>query len=169
MLTLYLSRLATLCCPRFSKTFVSHLVRKKNLFKEDFILVKDLPILATGRRKSATAQVKLLKGGGNFTINGKTGVQYFQKKGSSNLLIESPFNLVGAQKSYDLIVKVEGGGLQGQAQAIKLGVSRALCEVEESYREALKSKGFLTRDSRSVERKKYGLKKARKASQFSKR
>ena len=77
--------------------------------------------------------------------------------------------MVGAQKSYDLIIKVEGGGLQGQAQAIKLGVSRALCEVEESYRGALKSKGFLTRDSRSVERKKYGLKKARKASQFSKR
>lgn len=132
-------------------------------------MVKDLPILATGRRKSATAQVKLLKGDGNFTINGKTGVQYFQEKGSSNLLIESPFNLVGSQKSYDLIIKVEGGGLQGQAQAIKLGVSRALCEVEESYRGTLKSKGFLTRDSRSVERKKYGLKKARKASQFSKR
>ena len=132
-------------------------------------MIRELPILATGRRKSAVAQVKLLKGAGNLSINGKMGVQYFQENVSSNLLIQAPFNLVGGLGSYDLIVKVGGGGLQGQAEAIKLGVSRALCEVENSYRGVLKPKGFLTRDSRSVERKKYGLKKARKASQFSKR
>ena len=144
-------------------------LQSKHNNKEDFVLIKDLPILATGRRKSAVAQVKLLKGAGNLTINGRTETQYFQKSDSSNLLIQAPFNLVGGRESYDLIIKVEGGGLQGQAEAIKLGVSRALCEVENSYREVLKPEGFLTRDSRSVERKKYGLKKARKASQFSKR
>lgn len=127
------------------------------------------PILATGRRKSAVAQVKLLEGTGQFSINGKTGFAYLQQNASSFLEIQVPFNLLGLQKKYDLVVKVEGGGLLGQAEAIKLGIARALCALEPSYRSSLKSRGLLTRDSRCKERKKYGLKKARKAPQFSKR
>nr|YP_009725397.1 ribosomal protein S9 [Trebouxia lynnae]QHO63903.1 ribosomal protein S9 [Trebouxia lynnae] len=127
------------------------------------------PIIATGRRKTAVAQVQLFKGSGEFTINGKAGVTYLQKNASSILCVKAPFNLLNLEKKYDLIVKVKGGGFLGQAEAIQLGISRALCDVEEMYRGALKQKGFLRRDSRSKERKKYGLKKARKAPQYSKR
>ncbi len=127
------------------------------------------PIIATGRRKTAVAQVQLLEGSGQFTINGKAGIAYLQENASSILCVEAPFNLLNLEKKYDLIVKVKGGGFLGQAEAIQLGISRALCNVEEFYRGALKQKGFLRRDSRSKERKKYGLKKARKAPQYSKR
>ena len=128
-----------------------------------------LPILATGRRKTAVAQVQLIDGTGQFTINGKDSVTYLQNNASSILCVKAPFNLLNLEKEYDLIVKVKGGGFLGQAEAIQLGISRALCEVKEISRGALKQKGFLRRDSRSKERKKYGLKKARKAPQYSKR
>ena len=128
-----------------------------------------LPIIATGRRKTAVAQVKLLDGTGQFTINGKDGVTYLQNNASSLFCVEAPFKLLNLKEEYDLIVKVKGGGFLGQAEAIQLGISRALCEIELMYRRALKREGFLRRDSRSKERKKYGLKKARKAPQYSKR
>jgi len=136
---------------------------------EDSNLSEKFPITATGRRKTAVAQVKLLKGSGQYTINGKAGVAYLQENASSILCVEAPFNFLKLEKKYDIIVKVKGGGFLGQAEAIQLGISRALCDVEKLYRGALKQKGFLRRDSRSKERKKYGLKKARKAPQYSKR
>ena len=138
-------------------------------FLEDLILSEKFPILATGRRKTAVAQVQLSEGTGQFTINGKNGVSYLQKNAYSIFCTEAPLTLLRLEKKYDFIIKVKGGGFLGQAEAIKLGISRALCDVEELYRGALKQKGFLRRDSRSKERKKYGLKKARKAPQYSKR
>lgn len=123
----------------------------------------------TGRRKSAIAQVSLIKGTGQFIINGKPGIEYMQENPSSILSIQAPLELLGLQNNYDTVVKVYGGGLIGQAEAIKLGIARALCTIEKNYRASLKTKRFLTRDSRCKERKKYGLKKARKAPQFSKR
>ena len=129
---------------------------------------KNKPILASGRRKSAIAQVKLIPGIGNITINGKTAEEYLQKDALSLRVIEEPLKTVFHEKC-DLIVKVQGGGLKGQAKAIQLGVARALNTYQASYRTDLKDKGFLTRDARVKERRKYGLKKARKAPQFSKR
>lgn len=125
--------------------------------------------LGTGRRKSAVAQIKIFSGRGEFTINGKSSISYMQENPSFVLSIQSPLDLLGLQKNYDIIVKVAGGGLSGQAEAIRLGVARALCLLEPSYRSSLKIKGYLTRDARCKERRKYGLKKARKAPQFSKR
>ena len=123
----------------------------------------------TGRRKSAIAQIKLVKGTGEFSINGMSGVLYMQQNPASVLFFQAPLELLNLQKIYNTIVTVQGGGLIGQAQAIKLAVARALCDIDKSYRPVLKSKGFLVRDARCKERKKYGLKKARKAPQFSKR
>jgi small subunit ribosomal protein S9 len=125
--------------------------------------------MGVGRRKSAIAQIKLIRGNGEFIINGKSGLSYMQENPSFLLAIQAPLDLLGLQKNYTVIVKVTGGGLAGQADAIRLGVARALCLLEESYRSSLRLKGFLTRDSRIKERRKYGLKKARKAPQFSKR
>jgi small subunit ribosomal protein S9 len=125
--------------------------------------------LGTGRRKSAVAQIKISSGKGEFIINGKSSISYMQENPSFLLSMQSPLDLLGLQKNYDIIVKVQGGGLSGQAEAIRLGVARALCLLEPSYRSSLKVKGYLTRDARCKERKKYGLKKARKAPQFSKR
>nr|YP_009106270.1 ribosomal protein S9 [Interfilum terricola]AIT95138.1 ribosomal protein S9 [Interfilum terricola] len=123
----------------------------------------------TGRRKSSIAQVKLIPGCGDFIINGKSAILYLQENPLSILAIQSPLDLLSLQKNYTTIVKVQGGGLVSQADAIKLGIARALCEIEKTYRPSLKMKNFLTRDSRVKERRKYGLKKARKAPQFSKR
>nr|YP_009106426.1 ribosomal protein S9 [Geminella minor]AIT95294.1 ribosomal protein S9 [Geminella minor] len=123
----------------------------------------------TGRRKSSIAQVKLIPGSGDFIINGKPAILYLQENPLSILAIQSPLDLLSLQKNYNTIVKVKGGGLVSQADAIKLGIARALCEIEKTYRPSLKMKNFLTRDSRVKERRKYGLKKARKAPQFSKR
>lgn len=127
------------------------------------------PILACGRRKSSVAQVTLIPGIGNITINGKTANDYLQKDALSLHLISEPLKTVYLEDKYDLMIKVQGGGLKGQAKAIQLGIARALSTYQNSYRLPLKQKGFLTRDSRVKERRKYGLKKARKASQFSKR
>ncbi len=135
----------------------------------------DFPILATGRRKCAIAQVKIISGTGKITINTKKDVDYLQKILSYKRLLNNPWKAVeGAERNFDfkkidLVVHVSGGGLSGQSQAIQLGIARGFCQLNPNYRSLLKKKGLLTTDARCKERKKYGLKKARKASQFSKR
>ena len=123
----------------------------------------------TGRRKSSVARVRLVPGQGNITINKKSLDEYF---GGLELLkneVKRPLQLVGADTKFDVIATVNGGGTTGQSGALRHGVSRALCVADPENRPALKAAGFLTRDPRMKERKKYGLKKARRASQFSKR
>jgi small subunit ribosomal protein S9 len=122
-----------------------------------------------GRRKCATAKVSLFFGNGSFSINNKNPENYFQYNLSYLNSIISPLKKLNVENQYNVIVDVFGGGLTGQADAIKLGIARALCAINIKNRPPLKSEGFLKSDSRIIERKKYGLKKARKASQFSKR
>ncbi len=122
----------------------------------------------TGRRKTSVARVRLVPGEGNVIINGRELKEYFGLK-TLELIIRQPLNLTETLGKYDVITKVEGGGPSGQAGAIRHGISRALLKVDAELRPALKKAGFLTRDPREKERRKYGLKKARKASQFSKR
>ena len=125
--------------------------------------------LGTGRRKTSVARVRLMENGnGKIVINKLPMDEYFGLD-TLKLVATQALKLVGADQKYDVAVNVYGGGLSGQAGAINHGIARALCEADESYRAELKKAGFLTRDSRMKERKKYGLKKARKASQFSKR
>ena len=123
---------------------------------------------AVGRRKAAVTRVFLSKGAGNIIINGKDYKTYFPLVYLQNQ-VESPFIAVESVDQFDVTVNATGGGVKGQAEAIKLGISRALLQVNPEYRPALKAAGMLTRDSRSVERKKPGKKKARKSFQFSKR
>ena len=134
-------------------------------------MATDLNVLARGRgrRKNAVATVSLTAGTGKLVINGKAGSEYLQENPSYVLLLQSPMEVLGLQSNYDVYVTVKGGGLSGQASAIQLGLARAFTTLETSYRGVLKVKKMLTRDSRIKERKKYGLKKARKAGQFSKR
>ena len=122
----------------------------------------------TGRRKTSVARVRLVPGEGNVIINNRELKDYFGLK-TLELIIKQPLNLTETIGKYDVLAKVEGGGPSGQAGAIRHGVARALLKVDIEYRPALKKAGFLTRDPREKERRKYGLKKARKASQFSKR
>ncbi len=122
----------------------------------------------TGRRKSSIARVRLVEGTGNITINGKTIDEYLGTD-TLKVIVRQPLTATNTTEKYDVICKVQGGGFTGQAGAIRLGIARALLEANAEYRPTLKSAGFLTRDSRKKERKKYGLKKARKAPQFSKR
>lgn len=122
-----------------------------------------------GRRKCAIAKVQIVSGTGKFIINNQSAITYLQENPSSILAIQGPLDFLDVQKNYDTIVQVKGGGMSGQATAIQLGLARALAAMEETYRPMLKQKRFLTRDSRVKERRKYGLKKARKAPQFSKR
>ena len=122
----------------------------------------------TGRRKSSVARVRLMPGEGNVLINGRTLDSYFGYETLKREVLR-PLVITDTQGKYDVIVKVEGGGFTGQAGAIRHGISRALLEVDAELRPILKKAGFLTRDPRMKERKKYGLKKARRASQFSKR
>ena len=123
----------------------------------------------TGRRKSSVARVRLFPGGtGEIKINNRTIDNYFGLE-TLKLIVRQPLELTEMVGKYDVIAKVEGGGISGQAGAVRHGISRALLEVDGDLRAALKKAGFLTRDSREKERRKYGLKKARKASQFSKR
>ena len=121
----------------------------------------------TGRRKSSVARVRLVPGTGKITINKRELNEYFGRK-TLELIVKQPLNLTGTVEQYDVIASVEGGGPSGQAGAIRHGISRALLGVDEELRQSLKKAGFLTRDPRMNERKKYGLKKARKASQCSK-
>nr|YP_010443881.1 ribosomal protein S9 [Chattonella marina]UTE94768.1 ribosomal protein S9 [Chattonella marina] len=122
-----------------------------------------------GRRKKATATVSLFLGTGNLSINDENAEKYFQYNLTYLSSIEAPLKKLELDKEYDIIVKVLGGGLTGQAEAVRLGIARALCKIKIENRSPLKREGFLSCDSRVKERKKYGLKKARKASQFSKR
>ncbi len=130
---------------------------------------KKLQFWGTGRRKKAIARVRLIPGGnGTIVINDRAFEDYFPQ-GTLQYIVKQPLALLEVEAKYDVIVNVVGGGYTGQAGAIRLGVARALLEAEEGCRPALKKEGFLTRDPRSKERKKYGLKKARRAPQFSKR
>ena len=132
-------------------------------------LKKKLQFWGTGRRKKAIARVRLIPGGnGTIVINDRAFEDYFPQ-GTLQYIVKQPIVLLDVDGKYDVIVNVAGGGYTGQAGAIRLGVARALLEAEENSRPALKKAGFLTRDPRAKERKKYGLKKARRAPQFSKR
>ena len=122
----------------------------------------------TGRRKSSVARVRLIPGKGQITINNRPFVDYIPN-GAVRLDVLQPLTLTGTETSYDVIVNVCGGGISGQAGAIRHGITRALLEVNPEYRSVLKKAGLITRDPRAKERKKYGLKGARRAPQFSKR
>jgi small subunit ribosomal protein S9 len=150
-----------------------------NLNTNESLVSKGVLARSIGRRKEAIAQVQILKGKGEFVINGKSARDYLQNNSCSILAIKAPFEILQNFENslkidqLDTIVKVEGGGLIGQAEAIKLGVARAISQLNETetneLRKGLKEKGYLTQDSRIKERRKYGLKKARKASQYHKR
>lgn len=132
-------------------------------------LKKKIQFWGTGRRKKAIARVRLLPAGtGVITINDKALEEYFPQ-GTTQYIVKQPLELLEVTAKYDVVVNVYGGGYTGQAGAIRLGIARALLEAEEGCRPALKKEGFLKRDPRAKERKKYGLKKARRAPQFSKR
>ena len=122
----------------------------------------------TGRRKSSIARVRLYPGSGSITVNGRDVDDYFGLE-TLKLIINQPFGITGTEGKFDVVVNVRGGGISGQAGAIRHGISRALLLADEENRAVLKKAGFLTRDPRMKERKKYGLKAARRASQFSKR
>ena len=122
----------------------------------------------TGRRKKSVARVRVYPGNGNITINGKDIDTYFGLE-TLKLIINQPFGVTETEGKFDIVANVNGGGISGQAGAIRHGVARALITADENYRPALKAAGFLTRDPRMKERKKYGLKGARRAPQFSKR
>jgi small subunit ribosomal protein S9 len=126
------------------------------------------PIQTVGRRKEAIVRVRLLPGTGQFTLNGRTIEDYFPNKVHQQLIRE-PFVILEKAEQYDVVGRLHGGGISGQAGALRLGIARALIEIDPDDRPALKKAGFLTRDPRATERKKYGLKKARKAPQYSKR
>ena len=122
----------------------------------------------TGRRKKSVARVRIYPGSGVITINGRDIDDYFGLD-TLKLIINQPFGVTGTDAKFDIVANVKGGGMSGQAGAIRHGLARALLTVDENYRSALKKAGFLTRDPRMKERKKYGLKAARRAPQFSKR
>ena len=124
--------------------------------------------LGTGRRKSSIARVRLVEGKGSITVNGKDINEYFGEE-TLRVIVKQPLTVTNTLTKFDVIAKVQGGGFSGQAGAVRHGIARALNEANAEYRPVLKSNGFLTRDPRMKERKKYGLKKARKAPQFSKR
>lgn len=124
--------------------------------------------VATGRRKQAVSSVRLRSGNGKIDINGKTLEQYFPLE-VQRATILAPLRMLGDVNSFDLIIRVSGGGVQGQVIATRLGLARAVLQEKEDMKQELKAQGFLTRDPRKKERKKYGRKKARKSFQFSKR
>ena len=122
----------------------------------------------TGRRKSSTARVFLRKGSGNIVINGRAIDEFFGRE-TSRMIVRQPLELTNNTESFDVSVTVEGGGITGQAGAIRLGIARALIEYNDTLKPELRKAGLMTRDAREVERKKVGLRKARRATQFSKR
>jgi small subunit ribosomal protein S9 len=128
----------------------------------------DRPIQTVGRRKEAIVRVRLMPGSGKFTLNGRTLEGYFPSKVHQQL-VKDPLVTADKAETFDVFANLRGGGTTGQAGALRLAIARALCESEPDDRPALKKAGFLTRDARVKERKKYGLKKARKAPQYSKR
>ena len=129
---------------------------------------KKLQYWGTGRRKKAIARVRLVAGNGSVNVNRRSLDDYFGLD-TLKLIVNQPLALVGVADKFDVIVNVKGGGLSGQAGAIRHGIARALVVADEAYKAELKKAGYLTRDPRMKERKKYGLKKARRAPQFSKR
>jgi len=131
-------------------------------------MVKKHLAFTIGRRKRSVARVRFLKGKGNVVINGRDFEEYFGRS-TTKMVMKQPLQLTETYDKYDIFVNVVGGGLSGQAEAIRMGISRALQEIDPNLRPALKKAGFLTRDSREVERKKYGQPGARKKFQFSKR
>jgi small subunit ribosomal protein S9 len=122
----------------------------------------------TGRRKTSVARVRLIPGDGKITVNGRDYEEYFARQ-AYRAAVRAPLELLGSASRYDVVAKIQGGGPTGQADALRHGIARALAEESPEARSELKAAGLLTRDSRAVERKKYGLKKARKRPQFSKR
>ncbi|MGZ4558806.1 MAG: 30S ribosomal protein S9 [Mycobacteriaceae bacterium] len=131
-------------------------------------IVMDRPVQTVGRRKEAVVRIRLMPGTGNYTLNGKSLAEYFPNKVHQQL-INDPFVVTERTEIFDVHARLHGGGTSGQAGALRLAIARALIEVQPEDRPALKRAGFLTRDPRMIERKKYGLKKARKAPQYSKR
>jgi len=123
---------------------------------------------ATGKRKQSIARVRLFPGEGKIMVNSRDFKEYFKRE-SLIIIIMEPFRVTNTENAYDIIADLSGGGISGQAGALRHSISKALLEINEEYRPILKREGFLTRDSRVKERKKYGLKKARKRPQFSKR
>jgi small subunit ribosomal protein S9 len=123
---------------------------------------------ANGKRKTAVARVRLYKGNGRIVVNGKDAKDYFSNEEMLNVFM-APLVATGNAKNFDISAMIEGGGIQAHAEALRHGISKALVEAEQGNRLTLKPMGFLTRDSRTKERKKYGLRKARRAPQFSKR
>ncbi|MBM3709424.1 MAG: 30S ribosomal protein S9 [Actinobacteria bacterium] len=131
-------------------------------------MVEKVIYSATGKRKESVARVRLIPGEGKITVNRKDFNDYFKREAVKTDIIE-PLKLTGTENVYNVIAEINGGGISGQAGALKHGISKALLEINDEFRSVLKKEGFLTRDSRIKERKKYGLKKARKRPQFSKR
>lgn len=131
-------------------------------------MIKQLSNIKVGRRKTAVARVKLIPGKGNYTINDKNAIDYLK---SEDFLKDTllPLKVTNTEGMYDINVNVFGGGIRGQTEAIRLGIARSLVDINPDYRPTLREKGYLTRDPRMVERKKYGRPKARKRFQFSKR
>ena len=125
-------------------------------------------VQATGRRKSSIARVRLYPGTGEITLNGRSLESYFPHAALRQRVME-PLRTVEVEGQYDIVAQLEGGGTTGQSDALRLGIARALIEIDPEHRPTLKKGGMLTRDSRRVERKKYGLRKARRAPQFTKR
>jgi small subunit ribosomal protein S9 len=125
-------------------------------------------VQATGRRKASVARVRLVDGSGQVTLNGRPLEDYFPTM-ATRLRVMEPLQITQTQGRYDVLATLEGGGLTGQADALRLGISRALIELDEELRPVLTKAGLLTRDARVVERKKYGLRKARRAPQYTKR
>lgn len=128
----------------------------------------EIQYYGTGRRKSSAARVFMRAGSGNITVNGKELGEFFGRE-TASMVVRQPLNAVEMTDKFDIKVTVTGGGTTGQSGAIRLGIARALLQYDEAMRGTLKSSGFLTRDARKVERKKVGLHKARRATQFSKR
>jgi small subunit ribosomal protein S9 len=124
--------------------------------------------LGTGRRKEAVARVRLREGTGRFELNGRPLETYFPSR-AHRMIVTSPLRIVGREKDFDVVAHLNGGGVSGQAGALRQGIARALIELDPTLRPQLKKEGLLTRDAREKERRKYGLKKARKAPQYSKR
>jgi small subunit ribosomal protein S9 len=125
-------------------------------------------VQATGRRKESVARVRIRPGTGTFDLNGRSLEEYFPSR-TQRVLATAPLRAAGKEKELDVVARLEGGGVTGQAGALRHGIARALVALDDSLRSALKREGFLRRDAREKERRKYGLKKARKAPQYSKR
>lgn len=135
---------------------------------EDLMNFKGTYFYGTGKRKTSVAQVRLYKGNGRVLVNGKDAKEYFGTQEVVDRFM-APLILTGNEKKFDISLMIEGGGISGQSEAARHGIARALEEADESHRSLLKPEGYLTRDSRKRERKKFGLKRARRAEQFSKR